>query len=95
MSDYVICYDITHPKRLGRIHRYLKKHAMPLQYSVFLFSGDERRLARLLDTLAALIDEKEDDLRCYPLPSRGHRERLGRAVLPRGIQWSGLPPPLA
>lgn len=95
MSEYLICYDIAHPKRLSRIFRYLKKRAMPLQYSVFLFSGDERRLERILDALAAMIDERSDDLRCYPLPARGVRWRLGRAVLPEGIQWSGLPPALA
>ncbi|MCX8086381.1 MAG: CRISPR-associated endonuclease Cas2 [Rhodocyclaceae bacterium] len=91
MSEYVICYDIAHPKRLSRVFRYLKKRAFPLQYSVFLFVGDERQLERLLEGLQPLIDGKEDDLRAYPLPRRGLKARLGRACLPEGIQWSGLP----
>lgn len=91
MSDYVICYDISDPKRLGRVFRALKKRALPLQYSVFLFTGDERALERCMADIARLIDEKEDDLRAYPLPKRGFKARLGKATLPEGIQWSGLP----
>ena len=91
MTDFVICYDISNPKRLGRLFRFLKKCAMPLQYSVFLFTGDDRRLNRCLEKAAKLIDAKEDDLRAYPLPSRGFKARLGKPALPEGIQWSGLP----
>lgn len=91
MSEFVICYDIAHPKRLGRLHRYLKKIAVPLQYSVFLFVGDDRQLDRCLERAARFIDEKEDDLRGYPLPARGFKARLGQPALPEGIQWSGLP----
>jgi CRISPR-associated protein Cas2 len=91
MAATLICYDIADPKRLGRVFRYLKKRAMPLQYSVFLFSGDDRQLERCLAGAAALIDEKHDDLRAYPLPARGFKARLGKAALPEGIQWSELP----
>ncbi len=91
MSEFIICYDITHPRRLGRVFRHLKKNALPLQYSVFLFTGDARQLAGLMDALLPLIDPDEDDLRAYPLPARGFKARLGKASLPEGIQWSGLP----
>ncbi len=33
--EFIISYDIADPKRLSRIHRMLKRLAMPLQYSVF------------------------------------------------------------
>lgn len=91
MTDTVICYDISDPKRLGRVFRYLKRRAMPLQYSVFLFTGDDRQLERCLAGAVRYIDEKLDDLRAYPLPARGFKARLGKAALPEGIQWSGLP----
>lgn len=92
MSEFVICYDIANPRRLGRVHRYLKKRAVPLQYSVFLFVGDDRQLDQCMRDATRLIDEREDDLRAYPLPSRGLKARIGRPALPEGIQWSGLPP---
>ncbi|MXS85647.1 CRISPR-associated endonuclease Cas2 [Nitrosomonas sp. HPC101] len=91
MSDFVICYDISNPRRLGRLYRYLLKRAMPLQYSVFLFSGDDRQLECFMQDAIALIDEKQDDLRVYPLPGRGLKARIGRPALPEGIQWSGMP----
>jgi CRISPR-associated endonuclease Cas2 len=91
MTDTIICYDIAHPRRLGRVFRFLKKCATPLQYSVFLFTGDDRQLDRCLAQAAQLIDPREDDLRAYPLPKRGFKARLGKAALPEGIQWSGLP----
>lgn len=92
MSDFIICYDIANPRRLGCVFRYLKKHALPLQYSVFLFSGDERKLKWLLEKLVPLIDADADDLRAYPLPQRGFKARLGRAILPEGIQLGIFPP---
>ncbi len=91
MTDFVICYDIANPRRLGRLHRYLKKCAVPMQYSVFLFTGDDRQLERCMADAVKLIDAKEDDLRAYALPSRGLKARIGRPALPEGIQWSGLP----
>jgi CRISPR-associated protein Cas2 len=89
--DYIICYDITDPKRLSRMHRHLQKHAMPIQYSVFFFNGTERQLETCLEIAVSLIDPDADDLRAYPLPHRGLRARTGTATLPKGIFWSALP----
>ena len=91
MSEFVVCYDISDPKRLLRLHRFLKKYAMPLQYSVFLFTGDDRQLDRLLGKAEQYIDRQEDDLRAYPLPARGLKARLGQPALHEGIQFGGLP----
>ena len=93
--QWLIGYDITHPRRLGRVHRAMVDRAMPIEYSIFLFIGSEKSLAECLSTIRELIDAKTDDVRCYPLPSRGLQERIGRATLPAGIQWTGLPIPLA
>ncbi|AVO49261.1 CRISPR-associated endonuclease Cas2 [Melaminivora suipulveris] len=90
MRDYIICYDITCPRRLGRIHRYLKRHACAVQYSVFLFTGSPEQLERCLEYLQRLMDPRSDDIRAYPLPERGLRLCLGNATLPDGIHWSGL-----
>jgi CRISPR-associated protein Cas2 len=93
MGHYIICYDISNPKRLNHLHRYLVKRAMLIQYSIFLFSGDERQLQRCLEGAVRLIDAGEDDLRAYPLPARGLKVRIGCPVLPEGIYWSEMPAP--
>ena len=91
MSIFVLGYDITDPRRLGRIHRAMKKLAMPIEYSIFLLDGSERDAHRCVTAMETLMDGKTDDVRCYPLPVRGYQKRIGKAVLPEGIHWTGLP----
>ena len=94
MPDYVICYDISDPRRLARLHRHLRRRALAIQYSVFLMRCDARRIDDELAEAATLIDPRADDLRCYRLPERGFAARLGAAVLPEGILLTDLPAPL-
>lgn len=90
-ADFLIAYDITDPRRLQRMHRYLSRVAVPIEYSVFFASEDPRRMLGILREAANRIDPRSDDLRCYPLPSRGLRARLGKATVPAGIYYSALP----
>ena len=89
-ENFIIGYDITQPRRLQRVHRLMCRFATPLEYSVFLLVGSAADKDRCLAALSALI-EKTDDVRCFPLPSRGVQRRIGRASLPEGILWTGLP----
>jgi CRISPR-associated endonuclease Cas2 len=91
MTTFVIGYDIKDPKRLQQVHRVLKNYAMPIEYSIFLLDGDKRAAQRCMQALLPLIDPKQDDLRCYPLPLRGWQARLGIGAMPEGIFWTGLP----
>jgi CRISPR-associated protein Cas2 len=93
VRDYIVCYDISCPRRLAQIHRYLKRRACALQYSVFLFTGTEQAMQSCLMHLEELMDRRCDDIRAYPLPKRGLRLWLGRATLPEGIHWGDLPCP--
>ena len=45
---WLITYDITNPKRLVRLHRFLVKQATPVQYSVFHFEGSAAQMLALL-----------------------------------------------
>ena len=92
---FIIGYDIANPRRLQKVHREMCKHAAPLEYSVFLLIGTVETKEHCLAKIAALIKPDEDDIRCYPLPSRGFQGRIGRASLPSGIQWTGLPSAIA
>ena len=89
--QYLICYDIANPRRLGRIHRHLAHHALPLQYSVFYYQASEQQLARRLQELRALMDECADDIRAYPIGARSLRLHLGTGTLPEGIHYTPLP----
>ena len=89
--SFVIGYDITDSRRLQRVHRVMCKFAAPIEYSVFLLVGSATDKDRCLLHVSELIKPGEDDVRCYPLPSRGFQNRIGRANLPAGIHWTGLP----
>ncbi len=82
---YLVCYDITEPKRLGRVHRFLRDRGMPVQYSVFTAQLTAKGLARLLDGLSQRIDARADDVRVYPLPARLERLCLGMQAFPDDV----------
>jgi CRISPR-associated protein Cas2 len=86
---HLICYDIADPRRLGRVHRFLTRHAVPVQYSVFIVHASAAQVAALLVELGRLIHPRQDDVRCYPLPARLEFDRRGRQLLPEGVQLAG------
>src|SRR2546425_11381608 len=53
--NWLIAYDIADPRRLARVHRYLKRHAIPVQYSVFVLHGNQIMLEGILSSIAERI----------------------------------------
>jgi len=82
---YLIAYDIADPRRLGKVHRILKKQGLPVQYSVFTVVMTRPRLLRLLERIAQKIEHKEDDVRCYRLPGNTDTVTLGRQFFPADV----------
>lgn len=78
-------YDIADKRRLSRLHRFIKKHAVPVQYSVFLFEGSGAQVGRLMDKIEGYIDPKYDDVRAYQLPAEPQLVTLGRGSLPESL----------
>lgn len=79
---WLITYDITDPKRLVRLHRFLVKQATPVQYSVFHFEGSPAQMGRLMAEIKSRIDPYSDDVRGYQLPEHLSIDTLGRGGLP-------------
>ncbi len=66
--DYLICYDISDPKRLAKIAKYLEKEAIRIQYSIFLAKGATKEgIYAIAQNLVEMIDPKEDDVRIYEI----------------------------
>ena len=84
-ASWLICYDIADPKRVVRLHRFIKCFAQPVQRSVFFFEGSRADMARRLQDIAALIDPRDDDVRAYPIPNPVRLHRLGRGTMPSGV----------
>lgn len=87
--NWLVAYDIANPRRLGRVHRFLKGRAIPVQYSVFVFQGSQLELQHVLAGIASLISPDEDDVRAYHLPDRCEVAMLGKQFLPDGIVLGG------
>ena len=79
---WLITYDITHPKRLARLHRFLVMQATPVQYSVFHFEGRTAQMGRLMADIKTRIDPTSDDVRGYQLPEHLSIDTLGRGGMP-------------
>ena len=75
---WIIAYDISDPKRLGRVYRLMLKRGIPQQRSVFRATMSTLEARGLRDELSALIDHRLDDVRMYPLPENAEIIRLGR-----------------
>lgn len=86
-KSWLIAYDISNPKRLGRVHRLLKKEALALQYSIFYYEGNVEELKCLLQDIEARINLKADDVRAYPIPEKMHYNSLGKSTLPDGVAF--------
>ena len=74
---WLVAYDIRGPKRLGRVYRYLSKHAIAVQYSAFVVEGSDLRLHEILFAVGERIDRNEDDVRAYHVPQSAQVWTLG------------------
>ena len=84
-QTWLVCYDVACPRRLGRVRRWLVRHAVPVQYSVFLATGTPAEIDALLHGLAHRINPRRDDVRLYPLEHGRPAHLLGQPLLAAGI----------
>lgn len=91
MTSWVVGYDIRDSRRLIKVHRAMVKVACPLEYSVFLFQGTKAALEAVIVRVKKLIKLSADDVRAYELSESGLQFRIGKAALPKGIVWTGMP----
>lgn len=68
---YLIAYDIRDPKRLSRTHYFIKKKGVGLQRSLFLINANSKELAEVIGGIQARVQDKDDDVRLYPVHKPG------------------------
>ncbi|NKC12773.1 MAG: CRISPR-associated endonuclease Cas2 [Gammaproteobacteria bacterium] len=88
---WIIAYDIGDPKRLRRVFRYLRRYAVPVQYSLFYVEASQGAIGRIMQGIEDFIDPREDDVRAYHIPSRGTIDTIGAPALPNGAKLFSLP----
>jgi CRISPR-associated protein Cas2 len=65
----LITYDITDPKRLKKIHRFLKEFGINTQKSVFECDMDNKGLKKIRHYCKNFLDLNTDSVRIYKICS--------------------------
>lgn len=86
-TPWLICYDIADPTRLRQVHKEVRRHASPFQYSVFRAHATRREVVDRLNVLQGIVDVRYDDIRAYPLLIGATPVVYGRSLLARGIHF--------
>jgi CRISPR-associated protein Cas2 len=60
MRYFLVCYDISEPKRWRQVYKTMKRYGEPWQYSVFFCRLRDLDRTRLEISLKELLDPDED-----------------------------------
>ncbi len=66
----LITYDITDPKRLRKMHTFLKEYGLNTQKSVFECDIDDNALKLIREFCRETLDLETDQVRIYKICSR-------------------------
>lgn len=89
---FIISYDIRAPKRLQKLHRWLKRHAFVLQESVFAFAGTPKAWEQLQQGILTRIKRTEDDVKVYRLSQECKLSFYGNSPFLVDVHFAGYPP---
>lgn len=84
-AKWLVCYDISNRKNWARVFKLLKKHGVPLQYSVFMLSTHAANIGSLAAQITSMINPKTDDIRIYRLAENAWTYSAGSAIIPADI----------
>lgn len=82
---YLVAYDIADSRRLRQVHKLMRGHGDPLQFSLFRCRLSRLQKERLVTELTGIVEVSEDRILIVDLgPAEGTRERafeyLGRPL---------------
>jgi CRISPR-associated protein Cas2 len=82
MDSYLVCYDISNPKRLRKVAKTCEDFGYRKQLSVFLVRVSATDFVRLRTRLYDIIDLNEDQVLFLPLTESGlqRMEAIGRVT---------------
>ena len=89
---YLVCYDISAPKRLRRVHKVLRGYGEPWQFSVFFSVLKDIDRVRLQNDLEKEMNQKEDQIMILDLGPDEKKAREAATVMGRSLpeQDSGI-----
>jgi CRISPR-associated protein Cas2 len=82
---YLVCYDISDPKRLRRVHRTLRGYGEAWQFSVFFCVLKAIDRVRLQSDIEEAMNRKEDRVMILDLGPDEREARRSATVLGRSL----------
>lgn len=84
-NRYIVCYDISDPKRLNKIYKKMRGFGDPIQYSIFSCALSAQEKAILVTALSEIIHHREDRIMIINIgPQQGCGEEaiefMGRVI---------------
>ncbi len=73
---YLVCYDISQPKRLRLTAKILEDFGLRVQKSFFQCEMEQKRMERMRDQVLAVVDSEKDYFFIYPLCEDCSRKAL-------------------
>lgn len=73
---YIVCYDVSSPRRLARIARILERYGVRVQRSFFCCDLTVSELLRMKEALLPELDVLQDRLAFFPLCEKCFSQRL-------------------
>lgn len=67
MKKFVFCYDISNQKTLNKAAKYLEKHGIRIQKSVFEIYTDKDSAYKIYQYLCSIVDKDNDRVFMYVL----------------------------
>ncbi|MCP5519175.1 MAG: CRISPR-associated endonuclease Cas2 [Verrucomicrobiales bacterium] len=90
-TTYLVCYDITDPKRLRRVFKICKDYGNHLQYSVFECDLNPTERTRLEQALRDVLKHDVDQVLFVSLgPAEGRGDRV---ITSLGVPYTRLDAP--
>ncbi len=88
---YLLAYDVRDPRRLRKVHYYLRKQALALQNSVFLVQVNRSELKTMLKEVRSRSDTQADDIRLYPVTHPNKLWAAGKQAQTMSGLYAGSP----
>jgi len=89
--NFIVTYDIRHPKRLRKIHKVCKGFGIHLQYSVFECDLTAEEKVMMESRLSEILNHKEDQVLFIDLGPAAFRGE--RTISALGQTYSKIDPP--
>lgn len=82
MNNYLIMYDISHPRRLAKVSKILLDYGIRVQCSIFEARIYPSELTQMLTRIKKVLKQDEDSFKVFHLCEKcsAKRQAFGRAV---------------